>query len=230
MAQDLYTQTFSALKEAEQLVVREDAKERYLSYDFLRQSGTQHGNLKLDLQNDFTTGDNQYPKNRQKTLHLLDKYIKTVLQRTTQSEETAFLKGGRGHRDGRGRDNRGIRGNKAFEKEYWKDKECFNCNKKGHPSMSFPEAEKDADDASSSSQSSQEKRVTKLTKDSKKMIKAFTQLKQLQESDYDIYDDNDEEEKFALSDYRQGIPINTIEPRIRSTHLQALQSGARFQQ
>jgi hypothetical protein len=28
----------------------------------------------VDLQNDFTTGDNRYPKNRQQTLHLLDKY------------------------------------------------------------------------------------------------------------------------------------------------------------
>ena len=42
VAQELYTQTFSALTEAEQLVTREKAKERYLSYAFLRQSGTQH--------------------------------------------------------------------------------------------------------------------------------------------------------------------------------------------
>ena len=36
VAQELYTQTFSALTEAEQTVTREDAKERYLSYAFLR--------------------------------------------------------------------------------------------------------------------------------------------------------------------------------------------------
>ena len=73
LAQELYNQTFSALMEAEQLVIREDAKERYLSYDLLRQSGTQHGNLKVYLQNDFITGDNRYPKNHQQTLHILDK-------------------------------------------------------------------------------------------------------------------------------------------------------------
>ena len=83
MAQELYTQTFSALTQAEQIVTREDAKERYLSYAFLRQSGTQHGNLKLELQNNFTTGDNRYPKNHQQTLHLLDKYSKRVVKRTT---------------------------------------------------------------------------------------------------------------------------------------------------
>jgi hypothetical protein len=38
---------------AEQKLVRDDAKERYVSYAFLRQSGIQHGNLKVDLQNDL---------------------------------------------------------------------------------------------------------------------------------------------------------------------------------
>ena len=117
VAQKLYIQTFSALTEAEQTVTLQYAEERYLSYAFLRQSGTQHVNIKVDLQNDFTTEYNRYPKNRQQTLHLLDNYIKTVLQRTPQSEGTAFEKGGRGHKGGRGRDNRGGRGNKPFDKE-----------------------------------------------------------------------------------------------------------------
>ena len=82
VAQELNTQTFYALTEAEHLVVREESEERYLSYAFLSQSGIQNGNLKLDLQNDFTTGDNRYPKNRQQTMHLLEKYSKTVVQRT----------------------------------------------------------------------------------------------------------------------------------------------------
>ena len=116
MAQELYTQTFSALTKAEKTFTREDSKERYLSYAFLRQSGTQHVNIKVDLQNEFTTGDNQYPKNLQQTLHPLDKYSKTVVQRATQFEGTAFVQGGRGHRGGRGRNNRGGRGNKTFDK------------------------------------------------------------------------------------------------------------------
>ena len=134
LSQELYTQSFSVLTEAEQRVTREDAEERYLSYAFLRQSGTQHVNIKMDLQNDFTNGENRYPKNRQQTLHLLDKYSKTVVQRATHSEGTEFVKGGRGYRSGRGRDNRGGRGNKPFDKEYCKYKKCFNFNKKGNPS------------------------------------------------------------------------------------------------
>ena len=127
----------------------------------------------MDLQNEFTNGDNRYPKNCQQTLYLLDKYSKTVVQRTMQSKVTAFVQGSRGHIGGRG--------NKPFDGEYWKDKECFNLNNKGDPSTSFSEAEKDAENTSSSSRSIQAKSVTKLTKDFKKMKKYFTQLQQLQD-------------------------------------------------
>jgi hypothetical protein len=65
VAQESYTQAFTDLGPVVQQLARDDAEERYVSYAFLRQSGTQHDNLKVDLQNDFTTGDNRYPKNRQ---------------------------------------------------------------------------------------------------------------------------------------------------------------------
>jgi hypothetical protein len=90
VAQESYTKSFEILGVAEQKLVRDDAKERYVSYAFLRQSGIQHGNLKVDLQNDFTTGYNCYPKNRQQTLHLLYKYSKTVIPKVTQSGGTSF--------------------------------------------------------------------------------------------------------------------------------------------
>jgi hypothetical protein len=97
VAQESYTKSFEGLGVAEQKLVRDDAEERYVSYAFLRQSGIQHGNLKVDLQNDFTTADNRYPKNCQQTLHLLDKYSKTVVPKVTQSEGASFAqKGGRG--------------------------------------------------------------------------------------------------------------------------------------
>jgi hypothetical protein len=75
VAMELHQQAFATLGAAEeQQAVHEDAEERYyISHAFLRQNGLQHGNLKVDLQNDFTIGDNRYPKNRQQTLrhHLL---------------------------------------------------------------------------------------------------------------------------------------------------------------
>jgi hypothetical protein len=90
VAQELYTRAFADPGAVEQQLVRDDAEERYISYAFLCPSGKHHVNLKLDLQNNFTTEDNRYPKNRQKTLHLLDKYIKTVVARVTHSEGTSF--------------------------------------------------------------------------------------------------------------------------------------------
>jgi hypothetical protein len=106
---ELHTHTFATLGAAKQQTVREDAKERYILHALLRQSGLQHGNLKDDLQNDFTTGDNHYPKNRQQTLHLLDKYTKIVVPKRTQSKGMSFAqKGGRGSRN-KGNSGRGWR-------------------------------------------------------------------------------------------------------------------------
>ena len=94
---------------------------------------------KVDLQNDITTGDNRYPKNRQQTLHLLDKYSKTVVAKATQSEGTSFVQGG-----GRGSKGKGGSDEKRpFDKKWWKNKECYNCHKQGHPATHYPDKEDD---------------------------------------------------------------------------------------
>jgi hypothetical protein len=104
VAQENHTLTFAALSAQQKQAVHEDAEERYISYAFLRQSGAQRGNLKVDLRNDFTTGSNRYPKTCQQMLHLLNKYSKTVVvPKTTPSEGSTFAqKGGRGGRGGKG--------------------------------------------------------------------------------------------------------------------------------
>jgi hypothetical protein len=106
VAQESYTRAFAGLGAAERHLVIDDAEEQYISYAFLCQSGTQHGNLKVDLQNDLTTRDNHYPNNRQQTLHLLDKYSKTVVAKVTHSEGTSFAQ-----KSGRGGGNQGSNGN-----------------------------------------------------------------------------------------------------------------------
>jgi hypothetical protein len=121
VAQENHTLTFAALSAEQKQAVREDAEERYISYAFLCQSGAQHGNLKVDQRNNFTTGSNLYPKTHQQMLHLLDKYSKTVVvPKMTSSEGSSFTqKGGRGGRGGKGQ------GTITFNKKYWKDKACF---------------------------------------------------------------------------------------------------------
>jgi hypothetical protein len=86
MAQENHTLAFTALSAEQNQAVCEDAKECYISYAFLCQSGAQHGNLKVDVRNDFITSSNRYPKTHQQTLHLLNKYSKTVVvPKTTPS-------------------------------------------------------------------------------------------------------------------------------------------------
>ena len=74
VSQDLHNQAYDTLTDAEKTAVEEDAEERYVSYVFLRHSRPQHGKLRNDLKDDFTTGDNRYPKTRQQQIHLLDRY------------------------------------------------------------------------------------------------------------------------------------------------------------
>jgi hypothetical protein len=137
VAHKTHTSAFVNLDAAEQRVVRDDTEEQYVSYAFLRQSGNQHGNLKVDLHNDFTTGDNRYPKNHHQTLHLLDKYSKNDVVKVTQYEGTSFAqRSGRGI--GRGGRNGNGKSHANFDKEYWKDKTCYNFENKGHPTNKCP--------------------------------------------------------------------------------------------
>jgi hypothetical protein len=173
VAQESYTKSFEGLGLAEQKLVIYDAEERYVSYAFLRQSRIQHGNLKVDLQNDFTTGDNRYPKNRQQTLHLLDKYSKTVIPNVTQSEGASFAQkgvrgGGRSYNgNGKGHDSG------TYDKKYWKDKEWYKCHKMGHPATHCSKKSNSNDDDDSSAAATVNS-VKKLQKDIKSMRKAFT--------------------------------------------------------
>jgi hypothetical protein len=210
VAAETGTTKFDALTADEQKVVREKAEERYLSYVFLRQSGKQHNKLKVDLQNDFTTGDDRYPKNRQSTLHLLDKYSKSVIVTSTStSEGTAFTqKGGRGG------------SNEPYDKKYWKDKECFKCNKKGHPSSHCNTASgggesrnskstsaskstktpKSDDDKSLSSKSDT---ITKLKKQMKKSFATMAvKIEELEHEDSDITNSDSEADKTSHFQYQ----------------------------
>jgi hypothetical protein len=187
--------TFASLTTAQQDAVRIDTEERYFSFIFLRQSGAQHTKLKVDLQNDFTTGDNHYLKTRQQTLHLLNKYSKTAVTTTTNSEGASFAQRG----------GSGARKKKApFDKAYWKGKTYFKCNEKYHPSSHCPKANKTvkADTADKADKegdaSSTASSVNKLKKQIKKMSKVFTtvsaKLEQLKEAESDLSATDTEEE------------------------------------
>ena len=49
--------------------------------------------MKLDLHNDFTTGNNPYPKSCPQTLHLLKKYKKIAAPKIPASKVSSFAQG-----------------------------------------------------------------------------------------------------------------------------------------
>jgi hypothetical protein len=179
----------------------------------------------VDLQNYFTTGDNHYPKNRQHTLHLLDKYSKTVVAKVTHSEGTSFAqKGGRGGGNRSSSGNGKGRDSSTYDKKYWNDKECYKCHKKGHPAMYFLKKPSDDDDRSTAGAASS---VKKLNKDLKSIKKSFTpvntQLAQLKEADSDISESGGEEAShFQVDQALQLVQIDKkFEPRIAKLFKQA---------
>jgi hypothetical protein len=182
----------------------------------------------VGLQNDFTTGDNRYPKNRQQTMHLLDKYIKTVTPKVTQSEGASFFqKGGRGggrsyNVNGKGHDSG------TYDKKYWKYKECYKCHKMGHPATHCGKKSNSNEDDDDSSAAATVKSFKKLQKDIKSMRKALTtvntQLEKLKEAESDISESEGEDEAshFQMDVALQFAQVEKeLEPRIAKLFKQA---------
>ena len=67
-----------------------DSEEQYLSYVLLQQSVRQHIKLKNDINNDYTTGDDRYPKTWQNTLHLLTQYTNPIILINIESQGKSF--------------------------------------------------------------------------------------------------------------------------------------------
>jgi hypothetical protein len=177
------------------------------------------------FKNDFTTGDNRYPKNCEQTLHLLDKYSKTYVAKVTKSEGTSFAQrsgrgGGRGERSGKGK----IHDN--LDKEYWKEKTCYKFEKKRHPPNKCPKKLNNDDDEKSVASAASS--VKKLKKDFKSMKKAFatvnTQLEKLKEADSDLSgsEDGDDQSHFQMDAAIQFAQVDKeFEPTIANLFKQA---------
>ena len=99
--------------------IKEDSKERYLSYVLIRQSVKQHNKLKIDLQNNFTIGDDRMTKKSHTTLHLMDRYNKNTVVIQPTSEVVLFYQKGDSNK----------KKYERYEKEVWKYKKYHNCGK-----------------------------------------------------------------------------------------------------
>ena len=163
VAPSLYPgRAFDSLDELEMKAVQASTEERYLSYCFLRKSGKQHSKLRVDLQDKFTTGQDNYPATRQEVLHLLDKYTKNVVTKTPASEGTSFAqKGGTGEKKKKDKDK--DKKKAPYDKAAWKNRSCYICGEEGHPASHCPDKEK-KDGQKKTSFSSLKKENEKLKK------------------------------------------------------------------
>jgi hypothetical protein len=163
---------------SEQAAIKALARERFMAFGLLKTAGSSHDKIKSDLSDDFTKGSDNYPVTPVQTLLLLDKYSKkpTVV---AASEGTAFAQKGK-----KGEARKDATDKKVeFDKEFYKDKECFRCGKKGHPKAACTVKMTPADDEnkskspksikSSSSSISSKLDISKVFGEMNKTLKTF---------------------------------------------------------
>jgi hypothetical protein len=113
-----------------------------------------------------------------------------------------------------------------FYKEYWKDKTCYKCEKKGHPANKCPKKSNTDDDEKSVASAASS--VKNLEKYFKSMKKAFTtvntQLEKLKEADSDLSgsEDDDEQSHFQMDAALQLAQVDKeFDPTIANLFKQA---------
>jgi hypothetical protein len=125
---------YTLLKPDEQEAVRVSAKERFQSFALIKMSNSKHDKIKDDLSDDYTKGSDNYLQTRSQALMLMDHYSKTPTAIITL-EGTAFAQSDEKKKKGGNKEKKpeAPKDLKDFDKEWWKDKECYRCGKKGHP-------------------------------------------------------------------------------------------------
>ncbi len=133
-ALEAHKAAYTLLKPDKQKAVRVSARERLLSYALIKTSNSKHDKIKDDLSDDYTKGSDNHLQTRSQALMLIDHNSKTPTAITT-SEGTAFAQSGKKKKKVGDKEKKpkAAKDPKDFNKEWWKDKECYRCGKKGHP-------------------------------------------------------------------------------------------------
>jgi Zinc knuckle len=138
IANKQYSKKVEDLTAEELEMAEEAANEGYLAYIMIMNSSTaEHNKVKTSLADDYAKGQGTYPKNRQDALNLLDTFTRNAPPRVIESEGGTFA-------------TTKKLSKKEQDEAYWKDKECYNCGKTGHPVSDCPnkkaKSKKDKDD------------------------------------------------------------------------------------
>ena len=189
---------YDTLSPNDQKDVRAKSRERLLAYLLIKNSSSisTHETVRNNLLEAFIAKRDEYPSTRSEAIELLNKYDEKKPTNTVASEGTAFAQ--KGNKKNQATDKKGAPKKEGGDddtpkKNFWENKECYICGKKGHGVKKCPSKKKaDSDDSSVSSKSCK-KSIEELEKKMKtSMSKQFAQLKAQYEDDEE--DSSDDEQ------------------------------------
>jgi hypothetical protein len=179
-SQELYGTDFDLLSDTvKEDKVKDDVKQAFLAYLFFINSNIKkHSQLKKTVANDHAKGDREaFPSSCHAALTLMNDIKPLVVKATAPvaSQRTAFAQ-----KQQKGAGTPGGGSECSYNKEYFANKDCHNCGKKGHPTRCCTQkkgkTKKGTDDVKSVSSSKSNKMIKSLTKQVKMLKKLVSML------------------------------------------------------
>jgi hypothetical protein len=178
-SQELYGTDFDLLSDTvKEDKVKDDVKQAFLAYlFFINSNDKKHSQLKKTVANDHAKGDREaFPSSCHAALTLMNDFKPLVVEATAlvASQGTPFSQ------KQKGAGTAAVGSECSYNKEYFADKECHNCGKKGHPARCCPQKKckmmKGTDDQKLVSSSKSNKTIKSLTKQVKTLKKSVSVL------------------------------------------------------
>jgi hypothetical protein len=179
-SQELYGTDFGLLSDTvKEDKVKDDVKRAFLAYlFFINSNDKKHSQLKKTVANDHAKGDGEaFPRSCHAALTLMNDFKPLVIKATAPvtSQGTAFAQ-----KQHKGAETLGGGSECSYNKEYFADKECRNCGKKGHPARCCTQkkgkTKKGTDDEKLVLSSKSNKTIKSLTKQIKRLKKLVSAL------------------------------------------------------
>jgi hypothetical protein len=179
-SQELYGTDFDLLSDTvKEDKVKDDVKQAFLAYlFFINSNDKKHSQLKKTVANDHVKRDGEaFSSSCHVALTLMNDFKPLVVKATAPvaSQGTAFAQ-----KQQKGPGTPGGSSECSYNKEYFADKQCHNCGKKGHParccSQKKGKTKKGTDDEKSVSNSKSNKTIKSLPKQVKTLKKLVSML------------------------------------------------------